>query len=356
MNSSSCIYPELIALLRQHINCVLATVVSTQGSTPQKAGCSALIGSSGLLAGTVGGGITELKVIQQSQLLLKTKQSALLSFELYGEIIKGSESICGGNMTILLDASPELHLPVFNQLKGSLDRRQKGILQTLTDASDSGDVKIERHWVVDEDQNFDRRVKDIVTEMIYNAHTESIRTIYFDEKEVFTKGFALLESILPTPSLIIAGAGHIGQSLATLGKFLGFAVTVWDDRTEYADQTLIPDADVVLSGTFDKSLGQKPVQADSYLVIVTRGHKSDAEVLKKFIGSNAAYIGMIGSKAKVAQMKSSFLENGWANPEQWSRIHSPVGLNIGAQTVEEIAISIAAELVKVRSEKNKCDE
>jgi xanthine dehydrogenase accessory factor len=356
MNSSFCIYPELGALLQQQTECILATVISTQGSTPQKAGSSALIGTIGLLAGTVGGGITELKVIQQAQFLLKTKKSGLFTFELHGEITKGSESICGGSMTILLDATPDLHLPVFNQLKDSLDRRQEGVLLTLTDVSDSGDVKIVRQWIVQEDQNFDQKIKDnvslVISEMFRNAHAAAILAIPFDGNKTLTKGFSLVERILPKPSLIIAGAGHIGQSLAHLGKFLGFEVTVWDDRPEYADKKLIPDADLVLSGTVDESLGQITVQEDSFLVIVTRGHKSDAEVLRKFIASYAAYIGMIGSKAKVAQMKATFLENGWATPEQWNRIHSPVGLNIGAQTVEEIAISIAAELLKVRNNKN----
>jgi xanthine dehydrogenase accessory factor len=156
--------------------------------------------------------------------------------------------------------------------------------------------------------------------------------------------------------LIIAGAGHIGQALAKLGKFLGFSVAVWDDRPEYADPSKIDDAEMVLTGTVDEIFSQITIQDDCYLAIVTRGHKSDAEVLRKFIGTNASYIGMVGSKAKVAQMKTSFLENGWATHEQWSRIHSPIGFDIGAKTVEEIAISIAAELVKVRNQKDASHE
>jgi len=360
MNLSSCTYSELIAMLLQQTDCVLATVVNTHGSTPQKAGSSALIGVNGLLAGTVGGGMTELKVIQQSQLLLKTKKSGLFSFELQGEIAKGSDSICGGSMTILLDASPDFHTPVFLQLKESSDHRQKGVLMTLVNASDAGNVKIIRHWILENDQSFPleirANIRSAVFEMLYNAHADSVRTISFNGVELFTKGFAFLERILPKPSLIIAGAGHIGLSLAHLGKFLGFEVTVWDDRPEYADQNLIPDADVVMSGTVDESLGKISIQDDSYLVIVTRGHKSDSEVLRKFIGSGVAYIGMIGSKAKVTQMKSSFLENGWATPELWNRICTPVGLDIGAQTIEEIAISIVAQLVKVRNQKKDNDE
>ena len=92
------------------------------------------------------------------------------------------------------------------------------------------------------------------------------------------------------------------------------------------------------------------IQLHPDCVLATHGHKSDADVLRKFIGSEAAYIGMIGSKAKVSQMKTLFLESGWATVEQWNRVYSPVGLDIGAQTVEEIAVSIAAQLIKVKNQ------
>ncbi len=361
MSTSACIYPELIELLQQHAGYVLATVVNTQGSTPQKSGSSALIGTAGLMAGTVGGGMTELKVIQQSKILLKSKESKLFSFELHGEIARGSDSICGGNMTILLDASPRLHLPVFTQLKSSLKQRQKGILMTLVDTSDQEQVKIFRHWFTDGanwsfSEELKKNIEPAISELLQNPVLNANRLISLKINETGFAGFAFLELILPKPMLVIAGAGHIGQSLAHLGKFLGFEVTVWDDRPEYADQTKIPDADIVLSGAVENSLGQINIQNDSFLVIVTRGHKSDAEALRRFIGTSAAYIGMIGSKAKVAQMKASFLENGWATPEQWARVYTPVGLDIGAKTVEEIAISIAAELVKVKNQITKNHE
>ena len=353
---SSCIYPKLIELLRKQPDCVLATVVSTQGSTPQKAGSSALIGANGLLSGTVGGGMTELKVIQQSKLLLKSKKSGLFSFELHGEIAKGSESICGGNMTILLDSTPELHLPVFTQLQNSLKHRSKGILLTLIDESNQ-ELKITRQWISDMnywpfEEELRTTIEPAISEMFRNPVADHCRIIPQNGLETLANGLAFLELILPKPALIIAGAGHIGQSLAHLGKFIGFEVTVWDDRSEYANQNLIPDADDVLSGPVEDSLGKINIQDDSYLVIATHGHKSDADVLRKYIVSNAAYIGMIGSKAKVNQMKALFLGNDWATPELWEKIHSPVGLDIGAKTVEEIAISIAAELIKVRNQKS----
>ncbi len=358
INISSGIYPEIPQLLKQWPGSALATVIHTEGSTPQKAGSSALIGASGLIAGTIGGGKTEFKVIEQAQLLLQTKKSGMFTFELRGDIASGSESICGGSMIILIDATPEKHLPVFIRLKNSLDQRQSGVLLTLADASDSGDVKIARQWIAEENQTLEQELKNlppIVTEMMQNVHAGSVRTVPFDGMETLAKGCGLVERIVPNPSLIIAGAGHVGQALAHLGKFLGFSVTVWDDRPEYADPLKI-DADVVLTGPMEDSLSKIPIQNDCYIVIVTRGHKTDGEVLHQFIDSDAAYIGMMGSKAKIAKMKTSFFENGWATPEQWSHIHTPVGLDIGGQTVEEIAISIAAELVKVRNRKTISNE
>lgn len=352
MKSSSCIYRRLTELIQLHPECVLATVISTQGSTPQKSGSSALIGAKGLLAGTIGGGITEMKIIKEAQIRLKSKKSGLFSFELHGEIEKGSESICGGSMKILIDATPKMHLPVFRQLNKSIENRIPGVLLHCVEQSDPENIEITRYWFTKDNELFfpgelGKAVDSIVTEM-FDHPVASCQTIEMATSEFDRNDLILLESILPQPNLIIAGAGHVGQSLAPLAKTLGFSVTVWDERPEYANHSRFPDADSVLSGV--ENLEKMTVRHDTWVVIVTHGHKSDADVLRKFIGSRAAYIGMIGSKAKVSQMKTLFLENGWATFEQWNRVYSPVGLDIGAQTVEEIAVSIAAQLIKVKNQ------
>ena len=348
-------------MLYQKTPCVLATVIQTQGSTPQKAGSSALIGDGQLLAGTVGGGIAELKVIQRAQVLLQSKKSELFSFNLGGDLSKGSDAICGGSMTILLDALPESHLTVFNQIKSSSQHRNKGVLVTMVDQSASENITINRHWVTDTGQKHlpdhsSKEIELLVDQMLINKHKDACHLIPEKGIENPANRFTFVESVIPKPSLVIAGAGHIGQALAQLGKFMGFEVTLWDDRPEYAFQAKIPIADLALSGTVDSALGKMDIQHYTYLVIVTHGHKSDSEVLKRFIASDAAYVGMIGSRAKVSQMKASFIENGWATPRQWDRVFTPIGLDIGAQSVEEIALSIAAQLVKVRNQNNKNGE
>jgi len=354
MKTSSFRYPEIVDILLSHAPCVLATVIQTHGSTPQKAGSSAITSANQLLAGTVGGGITELKVIKKAQIALEAKVSEIFSIDLSGDITKGSESICGGGMTVLLDTSPELHLPVFLQLDRSLKERQKGVLMTLVEETYHEKIKISRHWFSTSSQpplpvELRNKIEPVINEMLEKLDGGSCRLIPLKELEIRSDGFIFLERILPKPSLIIAGAGHIGQSLVQLGKFLDFKVTVWDDRPEFANQTLIPDADSVLSGSIDSVVDKLHIRDDSYLVIVTRGHKHDAEVLRKFISLDLAYIGIIGSKAKASQMRMTFLDNGWATPDQWDRIFTPIGLDIGAQSVEEIALSIAAQLVKVRN-------
>lgn len=349
---SSCIYAEIPELINQGISVVLATVVHTIGSTPQKAGSSAIIGMSGLISGTVGGGQTEFKVTEQARILLQTRKSGLYTYELRGEIAEGSESVCGGSMTILIDATPEIHLPVFQLMKEQTEQRRKGVLLTLADSADTNDVRLIRQWIESNDLKTDlsAKIKPVVSQMLHDTHAKSVQTIPFDGIDALSKGFTLAEKILPKPMLIIAGAGHIGRALALLGNFLGFSVTVWDDRPEYADPQKLEAADWVVCGSLDRLLEKFTIRSDCYLVIVTRGHKTDGEVLRQVIQSDAAYIGMMGSKAKVAKMKAEFLSKGWATSSRWNRIHTPVGLDIGGQTVEEIALSIAAELVKVRNQ------
>ena len=157
-----------------------------------------------------------------------------------------------------------------------------------------------------------------------------------------------VEPARPIPQLVITGAGHVGRVLARSGRLLDFEVTVIDDRPEFVNSTNIPDADHCVVGDIGDSMGRLEIRPDTYIVIVNRGHRGDADALRQCIGSDAAYIGMIGSKRKIEQMREKFLQEGWATAEQFDRVHAPIGLDIDAKTVEEIGISIAAELVAER--------
>jgi xanthine dehydrogenase accessory factor len=161
------------------------------------------------------------------------------------------------------------------------------------------------------------------------------------ELEVF------IEPILTTPTLYIFGGGHISLTLAKMGKLLGFKIAVIDDRAEFASPNRFPEANVLLAEDFSESFSRLKIDKSSYIVIVTRGHQHDELVLTWAVGTPAKYIGMIGSKTKVETVFSHLLAKGISR-EQLARVHAPIGLEIQAQTPEEIAVSILAEIIKVR--------
>jgi len=156
-----------------------------------------------------------------------------------------------------------------------------------------------------------------------------------------------IEPILPAPTLHIFGGGHISLGLAKIGKLLGFKIAVIDDRAEFATPERFPDAELILTEDFNKAFPKLKINKSSYIVIVTRGHKSDEQVLELALAAPAKYIGMIGSKSKIKAIFSHLLARGIPK-ELLDTVHTPIGLEICAETPEEIAISILAEIIKVR--------
>lgn len=156
-----------------------------------------------------------------------------------------------------------------------------------------------------------------------------------------------IEPIVPTPTVFIFGGGHISLSVSKISAMSGFQVTVIDDRPEFANRERFPEAGQVIAEKFSTAFPRLPVTRSSYLVIVTRGHADDQEVLEWALTTEAGYIGMIGSKRKIAALYRN-LEKKGVPREALLRIHAPIGLDIGALTPEEIAVSIAAELIQVR--------
>jgi xanthine dehydrogenase accessory factor len=169
---------------------------------------------------------------------------------------------------------------------------------------------------------------------------ESPGMICGGEMEVF------VERIAPVPTVYIFGAGHISSILAKISKLLRFTVVVIDDRKDYANKERFPDADRILVDDFDQAFSKLTIDKQSYIVIVTRGHHYDELVLRKAIHTPAGYVGMIGSKSKVKTVFNNLRASGVEN-KLIERVHSPIGLDINAETPEEIAVSIIAEIIKI---------
>ena len=160
----------------------------------------------------------------------------------------------------------------------------------------------------------------------------------------------LIEPVLPADTLFLFGAGHVAQPTARLAAFVGFRVRVVDDRAEFASAERFPEAEEVRVVTdFDSALQGLAIDANAFIVIVTRGHLYDKTVLMQALRTPAAYIGMIGSRRKRDHIFEALLKQGFTETDL-KRVHSPIGLAIGAETPEEIALSIVAELTKVRAQ------
>lgn len=178
------------------------------------------------------------------------------------------------------------------------------------------------------------------------------RTLYLDGEtlnERHRDGLpaVYLEIVESRPTFLVVGAGHIGRALAHLASFLGYRVVVLDDRPDYADPARIPGADEVICDDFEAALDRFPIGPSTTIVLVTRGHKQDELSLRRCLGRGAAYLGMIGSRRRTTAVLDHLRAEGFPE-EELGRVRTPIGLDIGAETPEEIAISIIAEVILLK--------
>lgn len=289
---------EVVRRCDAGVTIALCTVVAARGSTPQAAGARMLLLPDGQTIGTLGGGCVEAEVRQRALQLLMNGQSKLLTFKLDHDYGWDDGLICGGAMDIFV--------------------------QTLRSASEA--------------QSYRSAV-----EMMARGENASVAFDYEIEGQAKT----YTETIEPAPKLLIVGAGHVGQALAAIAGPLGFEVSVLDDRADCASVERFPIVKQRLVGEIEDELRRYPVDAQTHVVIVTRGHRHDGRALAAVIHSNAKYIGLIGSRRKVKTIFEDLHSQG-VPLEKLARVHAPIGLELGAITVPEIAVSIAAELVAVR--------
>ncbi|NLA48516.1 MAG: hypothetical protein GX876_03530 [Bacteroidales bacterium] len=348
------IYFRLLRLAPVIRNPVLVTIIGTEGSTPQKAGNSAIFSNRGLIAGTVGGGIAEKRVQELAAEYAEKGESHFYHSSFDNSGADPEEAICGGEITMLIDADPLIHLEVYREMEGSIMEEKAGVLATRVNSCGESGVIIQRYWIADKAGTglppaVSGMIKPVVSEIIASQDSDNYRKIELEIPGEKSKQLFFLEPVFPLPKLIIAGAGHIGRALSHLGRLTGFEVTVIDNRKEYANADNLPDAGRIIVKDIGLAMAEIDKTPDTYIVIVTRGHGYDAEALRPCIGSKAGYVGMIGSLAKVAKMRSDFLAGGWATQDQWDIIHTPIGLEIKSKTVQEIAISIIAQLILVKN-------
>ncbi|BEQ14397.1 XdhC family aldehyde oxidoreductase maturation factor [Desulfoferula mesophila] len=342
--------------LAQGNSLCLATIIAQKGSAPRSAGSRFFVRGDGSFWGTIGGGNFEAQVIEKAALALRQGRTELMHYRLMGADVADSEMICGGDLDVYLDpvsADDPDNLALYQAAAQSTNGgRGRAMLATLMIDGGSpraaGRKLLLRHGQpalgslpVDEDGLASLAAK-------LGANGSFPQQLWDAPGAASLPAPLLLESIATQPVVYIFGGGHVSQKLAPLAAMAGFGLVVADDRPEWGNRQRFPQAQEIWNRPLEKVLEGESLGPDAYIVIVTRGHLYDKEVLAQSLRQNAAYVGMIGSKRKRAMIYKALSEEG-VTSAQLEQVHSPIGLAIGAETPEEIAISIVAELVMVRA-------
>lgn len=325
---------------------VVALVLNAaEGSTPQKAGVRAVIDGTGKIYGTVGGGFVEGQAQECAVDACKSGEPVLFDFDLANTYSRDAGAICGGNMRILVDPTAAKNRDFYACVAKATRKRERGLILTTIRTAER--TEITSQWFAPEAVPSDIGFPG-VDEIRSCMARETPQLFVEPSGEASPTLQILVEPVIPKPLLVIGGGGHVGQALAHQASLVGFDITVVDDRAEFTDPALFPEGTTTCCEDIPKKIADLSVGSDTYIVLVTRGHKLDAEGLEACIHAPIAYAGMIGSERKVSLIRENFIERGLATEEEFDRVFTPIGLDIGAVTVSEIAASITAELIAVR--------
>jgi len=338
------IYEDIERYTRAGETVAAATVVVTQGSTPREVGAKMIIRASGETIGTIGGGCGEAEVWQAAMDAIKDGRRRLLTLDLTGDISLDTAMVCGGVMNVFVDLWDERDLELLRAANGAMEERGRFAVVTPL----STDRSRPRRLVLPDGGTLgslgDQKLDDIATAQAATVLREgwSVSLTGAEEQPAL-----FVDVQLTAPTLLIAGGGHIAVPLVRFGSMLGFRVAVLDDRPLFANEERFPDADEVIAAPFGETLASYPLDEQTHVVLMTRGHAHDLECLSQVIDKPVAYLGMIGSRRRVKGVLDTVRDKGHAE-ELLARVHAPVGLDIGARTPEEIALSVMAEVVKSR--------
>ncbi|MGH7985981.1 MAG: XdhC family protein [Candidatus Binataceae bacterium] len=340
----------------------LATVVNVRGSTPREVGAKMIVRDDGQF-GTIGGGCGEAEVFRKARLLLAQGHGARLAeVDLTGDFEQQQIGTCGGIMDVFIDLwSPATDLPIARKLAESASKSRPAALLTLVDPGSRSDLAPGAKAIVDpggrealrESIGLGRPALDQIAERARDAIPGLLEIDAAGKLKpvvrIQTTGSArvFVDPVSGAQRLIIAGAGHIAQPLCALGAMLGFRVTVIDDRAAFANRERFPQADEIIVRPFGAAIDTLKLDRHCYLISVTRGHAFDEEVVRAALRQPDCFIGMIGSRRRVRTTLARIEEDG-ADAKLLDEIHAPLGLDIGAETPEEIAVAIIGEIIRER--------
>ena len=340
------VFKEAVALLEQKRPFVLARVVRTRGSTPQKPGAMLLVRRDGAIVGTLGGGCVEAEVWARCRDLMERGGGPELStFHLSDDLAAQSGMVCGGSMDIFIDATaarPEF-LPAAREIVGAYEGGDSLAMATVVSGPSAGAYMLVRENGARAGSlggaALDDMAADAGREHMHRGTSELLTAR--DRTEV------IVEAFTSPPTVLVVGGGHIALALYELGQMVGFHFIIIDDRPQFASRERFPNALALVVDDYDRAFQQVRITPGMFVLVATRGHKHDDDALRAAVLSPARYVGLVGSQRKVLLIYRHLLRQG-IPLERLRHVHAPVGLHIGARTPHEIALSIVAEMVMER--------
>ena len=371
MSGSDQVWLEALRTLERGQPFALATVVNVRGSTPREVGAKMIVRADGQF-GTIGGGCGEAEVFRKARVLLdETNEAAarLAEVDLTGDFDQREIGTCGGIMDVFVDRwSPARDLEIARKLADAAGRSAPGALLTVVDPGARAELTIGSRTFVDPGDGarnagpielpaaavaqIAQRTADAIPALLEVDGVGVLRAVTRIEPGGGVRLF--VDPIVGAQRLIIVGAGHIAVPLCALGAMLGFHVTVIDDRASFANRERFPDADEIIVKPFTAAIDSLALDGHCYLVSVTRGHAFDEEVVRAALMQPCGFVGMVGSRRRVKATLERLGESGVPS-DRLSDLHAPLGVAIGGETPEEIAVSIIAEIIRERRTRDRDD-
>lgn len=324
----------------------LATVVQTWGSSPRRAGAKMALTLNGRIVGSVSGGCVENAVFEAGTESLKTDRAQLLHFGVADETAWEVGLACGGSLDVFVKP---INKDLFEELRSVIENEEQAVVVTVIHGPDE---ILGREILIREDgyvigtlgNEWDDVVMKFANEVLSNGISQ--RAVLNDDVEIF------LEATLPSPVLIIVGGVHIAVSLTSLAKTLGYRTVLIDPRKAWGNNERFPTVDQLIQAWPDAAFEQVKITRSAAIVMLTHDPKLDDLALKIALNSCAFYVGALGSKSTQAKRRERLLNDG-ISELQLSRLHAPIGLDIGAESPEEIALAIMAEVVHAYRKQNQ---
>jgi len=351
-------YRQIKQFLEEGETIALTTIVSTYGSTPREVGAKMVVTTAGEIAGTIGGGCGEAEVRRQAIDVIRSNTPAVVKVELMDDIESDSPAVCGGILYVFVEPwnlakDDGLCLKLLDELQQVEDEGTAATIATVIEARNVDAAPGQKLLIRDgvtkvcniQDEDL---LEAIVNQAKIQQAKEECKQMTLELPGTDRSAVIFFDVITATQKMVIVGAGHLAIPLVKFAKILGFHITVMDDRVIYANRERFPDVDEVLVGDMAQTLRQIDITPQTYIVLITRGHQFDEPCLREVVHRPAKYIGMIGSKRRIKACFIRFKEEDGIPEELLKRVHAPIGLDINAESPEEIALSIIAETVKVR--------